>query len=70
MAESELEMVARHVAAGRRIVARQRAMIATLKVAGHSVHAHEQTLRIFESTLQLFDEHEREIRERLGLSAA
>lgn len=57
-------MAARHVAAGRRIVARQRERIARLRMAGHPTLDHEQTLRIFESTLRIFEDHEREIRQR------
>jgi hypothetical protein len=60
--ESEFVMAARHVAEGRRIVARQRLRIAKLKLAGHSTLDHEHTLQVFESTLRIFEEHERQLR--------
>jgi hypothetical protein len=62
--ESDLAMAARHVAEGRRIVAQQRERIARLKADGHPTADHEQTLRVLESTLQILEDHERQIMER------
>jgi hypothetical protein len=62
--ESDLALAARHVAEGRRIVARQRERIARLRALGCSTLDHEQTLRIFESTLEIFLDHEQTIREQ------
>jgi hypothetical protein len=65
MFESELMIAARHVAEGRQIVAKQRERVARLKAVGASTFDHEHTLRIFESTLLIFEEHERSLRCRL-----
>ena len=62
--ESQLALAARHVAEGRAIVARQRERIARLKTLRCSTLDHEQTLRIFESSLEIFLDHERSLRER------
>ena len=62
--ESQIALAARHVAEGRTIVARQRERIARLKALGCSTLDHEQTLRIFESTLEILLDHEQTIRER------
>jgi hypothetical protein len=62
--EADLALAARHVAEGRMIVSRQRERIARLKASGCSTLDHEQTLRIFESTLEIFLDHEQTIRER------
>jgi hypothetical protein len=62
--ESDLAMASRHVAEARRIVGRQRERIAKLKAAGHSTLDHEQTLQVFESTLRIFEDHERQIKSR------
>jgi hypothetical protein len=63
-AESELATAARHVASGRLIVARQKARMAKLKAEGHATLDHEQTLQVFESTLRLFEDHERQLQGR------
>lgn len=65
--ESTLEMAVRHVAEGKRSVARQRKSIARLKAMGLPTLDHEHTLLAFEGTLQVFEDHEREIRKRLGI---
>jgi hypothetical protein len=62
--ESDLAMAARHVAEGRRIVTQQRERIARLKADGHPTADHEQTLRVLEGTLQILEDHERQIAER------
>ncbi|HLH93656.1 MAG TPA: hypothetical protein VKW08_00920 [Xanthobacteraceae bacterium] len=54
-------MAARHVAEGRRIVERQKARIARLKLGGHPTLDHEQTLQLFESTLRILEEHEQQL---------
>jgi hypothetical protein len=61
--EIDLTLAARHVAEGRIIVARQRDRIARLKALGCSTLDHEQTLRIFQSTLEIFLDHQRTLRE-------
>jgi hypothetical protein len=48
---------------GRIIVARQRGLIARLRTLGCSTLDHERMLRIFESTLEIFLDHERTLRE-------
>ena len=58
----DLELAARHVARGREIVERQRALIARLKAKGHWARDHEQALAIFLDTLAIFEEHERALR--------
>jgi hypothetical protein len=53
------------VAEARRIVEQQRGRIARLKEGGKPTFKHEQMLRAFESTLQIFEDDEQRIRERL-----
>ncbi len=60
--ETPLVMAARHVAAGRKIVARQREMIARLKRSGRRTEDHERLLQQFENSLAVFEQHERELR--------
>jgi hypothetical protein len=60
-------MAARHVAEGRRVVEQQRRRIAKLKKAGRPTFDQEQTLRVFETTLQIFEDDERRLRERMGI---
>ena len=62
-AHEDLLMAVRHVTAGRCIVARQRDRIERLRALGCSTLIHEETLRVFLSTLQIFEEHVRELRE-------
>jgi hypothetical protein len=59
--ESDVAMAARHVAEGRRIVDRQRERIAQLKIAGHETVKHEEMLRVLENTLQIFEDHHRQL---------
>jgi hypothetical protein len=66
---ADLALAASHVARGRIIVAGQQARVARLKALGCSTLAHEQTLRIFESTLGIFLDHERALRKNLARSA-
>jgi hypothetical protein len=61
--ETDLTLAARHVAEGRIIVARQRDRIARLRALGCLTLDHEQMLRTFESTLKIFLDHERTLRE-------
>lgn len=60
--DSELAVAARHVAQGRIIVAQQRERIVRLQALGLSTRSHERTLEIFISTLEILEEHERELR--------
>jgi hypothetical protein len=60
--DTELAAAARHVAEGRRIVARQREIIARLAAQGSCTGDYERTLDIFVSSLRIFEEHERELR--------
>jgi hypothetical protein len=57
MDESTLAIATRHVAEGERIVARQKLMIERLKAAGVSSLDAEQTLQVFETTLDIFKSH-------------
>ncbi len=61
-ADTDLIRATHHVAAGKAIVARQRALIAKLKAAGHSTWEHERALTVFTSTLKIFEDHECELR--------
>jgi hypothetical protein len=54
---SDLELVVRHVAEERRIVARQRELIARLRAAGALTSGAEENLAIFE-------ERERDLRQK------
>jgi hypothetical protein len=60
--ETELAAAARHVAEGRLIVARQRERIARLRAQGSCTGDYERTLDIFVNSLQIFEDHERELR--------
>jgi hypothetical protein len=62
--ETDLEMAVRHVAEARRIVEQQHRRIAKLREAGEPTFKHEQMLRAFERTLQIFEDDERRIRSR------
>jgi hypothetical protein len=57
MQEDALRVAARHVARGRRIVARQRALIAQLEEGGCSTVGGVRTLDLFERTLAIFEDH-------------
>jgi hypothetical protein len=59
--ESDLAMAARHVADCRRIVDAQRERIAKLKIAGHETLKYEEMLRVLENTLQIFEDHQRQL---------
>jgi hypothetical protein len=59
----DLALAAAHVAQGQIIVVRQRERIERLKALGCSTAGHEETLRVFTSTLQIFIEHELALRE-------
>ena len=61
---SDLELVVRHVAEERRIVARQRELITRLRAAGASTSGAEETLKVFESELAIFEERERNLRQK------
>lgn len=49
-------MAARHVAEGKRIVARQRTLIARHEEAGRSTVDSEKLLALFERTLRIFED--------------
>ena len=59
--QDKLLVAARHVAAGRRIVARQRALVVRLEENGYSTVEADRTLDLFEQTLAIFEDHYREI---------
>ena len=61
--QAELALAARHVAAARLIVAQQHARIARLKARGSCTRDFERTLNVFIGTLQIFEQHERALRE-------
>jgi hypothetical protein len=60
--ETRLAIAANHVAHGRAIVAQQRERVARLKAMGTRTREHERTLDVFISTLQILEEHERDLR--------
>jgi hypothetical protein len=66
MQENKLRLAARHVGAGLRIVARQRAIIVRLEENGCSTLEAVRTLELFERTLALFEEHHREILDEIA----
>jgi hypothetical protein len=66
--ETNLEMAIRHVAEARHAVEQRRQQIARLKERGKPTFKHEQMLREFESALQIFEDEERKIRERMGIA--
>lgn len=53
--ESKLAMAARHVAAGRKVVVRQRALVAKQKKTGRDTLDSETLLGQFERTLAIFE---------------
>jgi hypothetical protein len=60
----DLELVVRHVAEERRIVGRQRELIARLRAAGASTSGAEEVLKAFEANLAIFEERERDLRQK------
>jgi hypothetical protein len=63
MSESKIEMAARHVAQGRLIVLNQKQIIRRLFEKGVSTSDAENLLYLFESTLRVFEAHERQLLE-------
>ena len=61
MQQDRLRVAARHVAIGRRIVARQRALVVRLEENGYSTVEADRTLDLFEQTLAIFEDHYRDI---------
>jgi hypothetical protein len=59
----ELALAASHVIRGRTILAGQEARIARLKALGCSTFNAEQSLKVFASTLAIFVNHERALRQ-------
>jgi hypothetical protein len=64
--EERLTQAARHVAEGKRIVARHRALIARLKVCGISTWQAEQTLETFLRSQAIFEHDLHELQKRGG----
>jgi hypothetical protein len=64
MPESKFAIAARHVATGKRLVAEQAARIGRLKAKKLPTLDHELTLRSFQDTLKVFEDHEREMHKR------
>ena len=58
------ELVVQHVAEERRIVGRQRELIARLRAAGASTSGAEETLKAFQANLAIFEERERDLRQK------
>jgi hypothetical protein len=56
--EDALTLAIRHVAVARQIVWQQRIRIDRLKALGADATRAEETLRIFESNLKIFEDHE------------
>jgi hypothetical protein len=61
MQQDTLRVAARHVAIGRRIVARQRALVVRLEENGYSTVEAARTLDLFEQTLAIFEDYFRDI---------
>jgi hypothetical protein len=61
MQQDRLRVAVRHVAAGRHIVAKQRALIARLEDNGYETVESKQTLDLFEQTLAIFEEHHQQL---------
>jgi hypothetical protein len=59
--QDKLLVAVRHVATGRRIVAKQRAIIARLEGGRYRTAEAVRTLDLFEQTLAIFEDHYREI---------
>ena len=59
--QDKLLVAVRHVATGRRIVAKQRAIIARLEGDRYRTAEAVRTLDLFEQTLAIFEDHYREI---------
>jgi nicotinate-nucleotide pyrophosphorylase len=61
---------ARHVSDGKRIVARQQALVTRLKACGSSTLVAEQTLQTFLRSLAIFEDDLRQLQTRGGEKAA
>jgi hypothetical protein len=61
---------ARHVSDGKRVVARQRALVTRLKAYGSSTLVAEQTLRTFLRSLAIFEDDLRQLQISRGRAAA
>ena len=59
--QDKLLVAVRHVATGRRIVAKQRAIIARLEGGRYRTAEAVRTLDLFEQTLAIFEDHYQEI---------
>lgn len=68
--ERQLMQASEHVAKGRRIVAEQQDRITQLGLLGRSVEGSQRTMSVFVSTLGLFEDHERNIRQELTAARA
>jgi hypothetical protein len=66
MQQDRLRVAARHVAIGRRIVARQRALVVRLEENGYSTVEVARTLDLFEQTLAIFEDHYQQILNEIG----
>jgi hypothetical protein len=64
--ESDLALAIQHVARAKLFVANQHARIARLRDAGCSTLDAEHTLEVFISTLGVFEDHERQLREEFA----
>jgi hypothetical protein len=59
---TDLVLASRHVNDGRLVVTRQRRRIERLRMARRSTRDAERTLQFFETSLAIFEEHERQLR--------
>ena len=64
MDRSELEIAARHVATGRRIVARQRHLLEMLSIKGCDTTEATRTLDLFVRTLAIFEDDLKKLESR------
>ena len=55
--DDALAKAQRHIEEGRRLVWEQKGLIARLKASGADTRNAEQTLRVLESNLAMFEEH-------------
>jgi hypothetical protein len=60
--QSDLAVAAEQIAKAKRIVARQREVIARLQAQRRPIFEAEESLEVFLRTLDVFEQHERQLR--------
>lgn len=66
--ENDLAAAAEQVAKAKRLIARQRELIARLKAQRRPIFEAEESLEVFLRTLDVFERHERELRNTMTRS--